>query len=144
MQSVATTYPEQDIFLWLKRPAVAQMRVILKWAHRHALREDIRCEDVAEFEKYTPADFKNIVDYIDSEAKVFFRVIVRKGLNRLMSWDSKKESDILDIGIRRVKVEGKFYSINLYLSAGLLEQLKHKFSLEENVYPKNELKRFRL
>jgi hypothetical protein len=107
----------------------------LEWAHERALREDIRCEDVTGREKH-PADrnFKDIVSHIDRNSKIFFRVIVRKGFNRLMALEDTKESDILDIGIHCVKIGGKFYHINFYLSRALLAQLKRRFPLTEHLH----------
>lgn len=84
---------ECDIFLWLKHPVIAEMRAVLDWAHKCALREDIRCRDIAGngIDKY-PSDrrFEEIVGNFNRESKLFFRIIVRKGLNRFMVIDRKK------------------------------------------------------
>lgn len=125
---------EMDIFLWLKRPVISEMRAVLEWAHRRALREDIRCAEIDEVEKY-PSDrgFSDIMTHIRRDDKNFFRIILRKGMNRFMALDNKKESDILDICIHCVKIGSKFYYINLYLSSTLLGNLKRKFSLTEHI-----------
>lgn len=123
-----------DRFFWLKKPVISEMRAVLEWAHRRALREDIRCAEIGEVEKY-PSDrgFSDIAAHIGREDKNFFRIILRKGMNRFMALDNKKQSDILDICIYCVKIGSKFYYINLYLSSALVGKLKRKFSLTERI-----------
>ena len=91
---------EHDVFLWLKRPVIAEMRAVLDWAHKRALREDIRCRDIGNNgrDKY-PSDrkFEEIVGYFNREAKMFFRIIVRKGMNRILLIDDKGDADLIDI-----------------------------------------------
>ena len=36
---------EWDIFLWLKRPTIANIKAVLEWAHKRALREGIRLSE---------------------------------------------------------------------------------------------------
>jgi len=134
MESTAV-YPKQDIFLWLKRPVIAEMRAVLEWAHKRALREDIRYEDIGGGLEKHPSDkkFEDIVSHIDRDSKGFFRIIVRKGFNRWMALDDAKKSDILDIGIHCVEIGAKYYHINFYLSATLLGQLRRKFPVTEHL-----------
>lgn len=123
-----------DRFFWLKKPVISEMRAILEWAHKCALREVIRCEEIGEVERYlSDRDFSDIVAHIGREDKNFFRIILRRGMNRFMALDNKKESDILDIGIHCVKIGTEYYYINLYLSGTLLGKLKRKFSLTEQI-----------
>ena len=79
-------YPEQDIFLWLKRPVITKMRAVLEWARKRALRKDIRCEEIGSWEKH-PSDrnFEDIVSHIDRYAKSFFRII-GKNMNNCPGW----------------------------------------------------------
>ena len=110
------------------------MQEVLDWAHKHALREDIRCSKLGEVEKdQSDLRFGEIVKHLDRKAKLFFRIIVRKGMNQLMLLDDKRRNDLLDICIHCVRVGEKYYDINFYLSAALLGQLKRKFSLSEDV-----------
>ena len=129
-------YPEQDIFLWLKHPIIAEMRLLLKWAHKRALREDIRYREIrgGGAEKY-PSDrqVEDIASHIDRNSKMFFRVIIRKGLNYFMALDDEKRADLLDIGIHCVRIAEKEYYVNCYLSSTLLGQLKRRFALTENL-----------
>lgn len=125
---------QRDVFLWLRRPVVAEMRAVLGWAHKHALRKDIRCSKLGEVEQdRSDLKFEDIVKHLDRKAKLFFRIIVRKGMNRLMLLDGKKRDDLLDICIHCVQIGEKYYYVNLYLSAVLLGQLRRKFSLSEDI-----------
>ncbi len=126
---------ENDVFLWLKRPVIDEMLAVLGWAHKHALREDIRCrEREGGIDKY-PSDrkFEDIVGHLNRKSKLFFRIIVRKGLNRFMAIDRKKYADLIDIGIHCVCIEEKEYFINCYLSSTLFGRMKRRFALTENV-----------
>ena len=127
---------EYDVFLWLKRPVIAEMRAVLDWAHKHALREDIRCRDIGGngIDKY-PSDrkFEDIVVHFNREAKMFFRIIVRKGLNRVLLMDDKKYADLIDIVAHDVRVAEKEYFINCYLSSTLLCQMRRRFALTEQM-----------
>lgn len=127
---------EHDIFLWLERPVIAEMRAVLDWAHKHALREDIRCRDAggSGIGKH-PSDrrFEDIVVHFNREAKMFFRIIVRKGLNRILMMDDKKHNDLIDIVAHDVRVADKEYFINCYLSSTLLGQMRRRFALTEQV-----------
>ncbi len=123
---------EHDVFLWLKRPVIAEMRAVLDWAHKRALREDICCRDAGGngIDKY-PSDrkFEEIVGYFSRESKMFFRIIVRKGLNRFLAIDDKSYADLIDVVAHSVRAEGKEYFINCYLSSALLSQMKRRFAL---------------
>ena len=121
---------ERDIFLWLKRPVIAEMRAVLEWAHERALRKDIRC-DGPDWRKKYPSDrsFEDILSHINQKAKGFFRIIVRKGWLGFMV--NKEDCDILDIGIHCVRIRDKEYYLNLYLDAALLKALKRRFALTE-------------
>lgn len=128
---------QQDIFLWLKHPVIAEMRVVLDWAHERALREDLRCRDVGSsgINKY-PSDrkFEEIVRHFSRESKMFFRIILRKGLNRFLAIDDKKHIDLIDVGVHCVRIAEKKYFINCYLSSDLLGQMKRRFVLTEQTH----------
>ena len=71
-------YPRQDIFLWLKSPTIAQMKEVLRWAHKRALRADIVYSNSGEVKHYpSEMDFESILEHVDRTAKLFFRIIVR-------------------------------------------------------------------
>jgi hypothetical protein len=127
---------EQDVFLWLEHPVIAEMRAVLDWAHKRALREDIRYRDIGDngIDKYpSERKFEEIVGHFSHESKMFFRIIVRKGLNRFLVIDDKKHADLLDIVAHGVQVAGKEYFINCYLSSALLGQMKRRFALTEHI-----------
>lgn len=127
-------YPRQDIFLWLKRPIISEMRSVLEWAHRHALRKDIRYKIGGGIEEYpTDISFDDIVSRIGRNSKNFFRIIVRKGMNKMMALDKTTQPDLLDICIHCVDIKSKSYRINLYLSGNMLGQLKKRFALTEHI-----------
>jgi len=91
---------ERDIFLWLKRPTIAQMKEVLRWAHKRALRADIRCKDPGLIPEYpSEIGFDSILRHVDRKAKGFFRIIVRKGMNEMLRLDKGKQQDLLDICI---------------------------------------------
>jgi len=124
----------QDIFLWLKRPVISEMRSVLEWAHGHALRKDIRYKIGGGIDEH-PSDmpFEDIVSRINRDSKNFFRIIVRKGMNRMLFLDKTKQPDLLDICIHCVDIKSKSYRVNLYLSGNLLGQLKRQFALTEHI-----------
>mgnify|MGYP001599197213 CR=1 FL=1 len=62
---------------------------------------------------------------------MFFRIIVRKGMNRILLIDDKGDADLIDIVAHCIPVAGKEYFINCYLSSALLGQLKRRFALTE-------------
>jgi hypothetical protein len=124
----------QDIFLWLKRPVISEMRSILEWAHSHALRKDIRYKIGGSIKEY-PSDipFEAIVSRLGRDSKKFFRIIVRKGMNKMLLLDKTKQSDLLDVCVYCVDIKSKSYRVNLYLSGNLLGQLKRRFAVTEHV-----------
>jgi len=125
---------ERDIFLWFKRPTIANIKAVLEWAEKRALHENIRYRIGGGVDFY-PSDmeFAEILRYVDRSAKLFFRIIVRKGMNEMMRFDDKKKKDLLDIGLFSVSAGGKKYYMNFYLSAGLLGALKRKFPVSEKI-----------
>ena len=62
-----------------------------------------------------PSDrkYEDIAPHIGRKAKLFFRIIVRKGMNRFMQLDDKKRVDLLDIGVHCVHIDDKKYFIVL-------------------------------
>lgn len=127
-------YPRQDIFLWLKRPIISEMRSVLKWAHGHALRKDIRYRIGGGIEEHpTDIPFEDIVSRIGRNSKNSFRIVVRKGMNKMMVLDKTQQPDLLDICIHCVDIKSKAYLVNLYLSGSLLGQLKRRFAVTEHV-----------
>ena len=127
-------FTERDVFLWLKRPTIANIKAVLEWAHKRALREDIRYKNPGGVDAY-PSDreFLNILRHVDRSAKMFFRIIVRKGINEMMRLDDKKQNDLIDICLFSVRVDDKAYDMNFYLSGRLLEALKRKFLVSERI-----------
>jgi len=125
-------FTEPDVFLWLNRPTIANIKAVLEWAQKHALREDIRYKERGE-ESPSDREFTDILRYVDRSAKLFFRIVVRKGMNKLMRLDDKKQNDIIDICLFSVSIGEKKYYMNFYLSAGLLMALKQKFPLGEEI-----------
>lgn len=41
------TPPNQDVFMCLRHPTIVEIRSVLEWAHKHALRTDVSCLDVS-------------------------------------------------------------------------------------------------
>jgi len=125
---------ERDMFLWLKRPTIANIKAVLEWAEMRALREDICYREGGGVETYTSdREFVDILRYVDRSAKLFFRIIVRKGMNQMMYLDNKKQNDLIDICLFSVSVGDKSYYMNFYLSAGLLGALRRKFPVSEKI-----------
>ncbi len=125
---------EHDMFLWLKQPTIANIKALLEWARKHALREDIRYRVGGGVEFY-PSDMElvDILQYVDRSAKLFFRIIIRKGMNQMMCLDDKKQNDLIDICLFSVSTGSKNYYMNFYLSAALLGALKRKFPVSEKI-----------
>ena len=124
---------ERDVFLWLKRPTIANIRAVLQWAQKRALKSDIRCRNLGEIGECPPEmDFENILRDIDRKAKLFFRIVVRKGMNDMLHLDSKKRRDLLGLCIS-VWAGKKEYDVVFYLGVGSLGSLKRKFSMSEEI-----------
>lgn len=123
----------QDIFLWLRRPVIAEMRSVLKWAYGHALSKDIRYRIGGGIDEHpTDIPFEDIVSRIGRNSKNSFRIIVRRGMNKMMALEKTKQPDLLDICIHGVDIKSKTYRVNLYLSGNLLGQLKRRFAVMEH------------
>ena len=124
---------ERDVFLWLKRPTVAQMKEALQWAHKRALRTDICYSNIGDVNHYpSDIDFDSILKQVDKKSTVFFRIVVRRGLNEMFQADSADQQDLLGLFIS-VWVDKKEYDVCLYLSTGLLGSLRRKFPMGENI-----------
>jgi len=59
-------YSGQDLFYWLKRPTIAEVRAVLNWAHKRAMRTDVFCSDTAKMVRRQPSDkpFEEVVSHI--------------------------------------------------------------------------------
>ena len=99
-----------------------------------ALREDIRYKESGGVDSY-PAEmeFVDILRHLDRSAKLFFRVIVRKGMNEMLRLDNKKQKDLIDVCLFSVSIGDKHYDMNFYLSASQLGTLKRKFPVSEEI-----------
>lgn len=125
---------EQDIFLWLKRPTIANIKAVLEWAHKRVLRKDIRCKNPGAVDTHpSEMEFEDILRHVNRTAKLFFRIIVRKGMNEMIRLDDKRQKDLLDICLFSVRAGDKDYDMNFYLSAGLIGALKRKFPVSEKI-----------
>ena len=125
---------ERDIFLWLKRPTIANIKAVLEWAQKRALRQDIRYKEGGGVDSYpSEMEFVDILRHVDRSAKLFFRIIVRKGMNEMLRLDNKKQKDLVDICLFSVQAGDKRYDMNFYLSASQLGKLKRKFPVSEKI-----------
>jgi hypothetical protein len=126
--------PEQDLFLWLKRPTIANVKAVLTWANERAMRTDIDCSDTAKMIRRQPSDkpFEEVVRHINGKSKSYFRVILRKNRNWfLLLTDDLHIEDMLEIGIRGIEIDGEEYFTFSYLKKEMLSKLKKKFSFRE-------------
>jgi len=125
---------QQDIFYWLKRPTIAEIRAVLNWAHEWAMRTDVNCSDRAKMVRRQRCDkpFEEVVRYVNGESKSYFRVILRKDRNWfLLLTDKLHIEDMLEIGISGVEIDGEEYFTFSYLKKEMLSKLKRKFSFKE-------------
>lgn len=132
----STTYHHRDIFFWLKRPTIVEMRAVLEWANKHALRTDISSRDVQQFSRRETADkqFEEIIPRINRSAKPYFRIILRTNQNwYLLLTDEKHIEDLIEIAIGGIEIDFKEYFIRCFLKKELLERLKGKFQLVEAI-----------
>jgi len=128
--------PDQDLFLWLKRPTITEVRAVLNWAHKRAMRTDIFSSDTAKDVRkdYSDKPFEDVVRQINGKSKSYFRVILRKDRNwYLLLTDKLHIEDMLEIGIRGVEIDGEEYFIHSYLKKEMLSKLRRKFSLSEDI-----------
>ena len=125
---------ERDVFLWLTRPTITNIKTVLEWAQKRALRQDIRYKEGGGVDSYpSEMKFADILRHVDRSAKLFFRIIVRKGMNEMLRLDNKKQKDLIDVCLFSVSIGDKRYDMNFYLSASQIETLKRKFSVSENI-----------
>lgn len=124
----------QDVFMCLRHPTIAEIRSVFEWAHKHALRTDISYLDVSRTlrRQASTKGFEKIVNHIDRKAKPYFRIIIRRDFNWfLLLTDKKHIEDLIEIAIRGIEIDSKEYFIQCFLKKELIKQLKHKFELEE-------------
>ena len=129
-------YPEQDIFYWLKRSTITEVRAVLNWARKRAMRTDVYCSDTAKMVRKQSSDrpFEDVMRYINREARSYFRIILRKNRNWfLLLTDKLHIEDMLEIGIRGVEIDGEEYFIHSYLKKEILSKLRRKFLLREDI-----------
>ncbi|GEM_PF-2313183 len=129
-------YPKQDVFYWLKRPTITRIRAVLEWADKHALRTDISFRDDSGVSrrKATDKTFEEVMKRINGKAKPYFRVILRKNQNWFLLLSNKKHiEDLIEIGIRGIEIDSNEYFIHCFLKKELMNQLKRKFQLAEDV-----------
>jgi len=129
-------YPEQDIFYWLKRSTITEVRAVLNWAHKRAMRTDVYCSDTVKMVRKQSSDrpFEDVVYHVNGGSKSYFRIILRKNRNWfLLLTDKLHIEDMLEIGIRGVEIDGEEYFIHSYLKKEMLSKLRRKFLLREDI-----------
>lgn len=130
-------YPsEQDLFLWLKRPTIANVKAVLTWAGERAMRTDVDCSDKAKMVRRQSSDkpFEEVVRHINGKSKSYFRVILRKNRNWfLLLTDKLHIEDMLEIGIRGVEIDGEEYFTFSYLKKEMLSKLRKNFLFGEDI-----------
>lgn len=120
----------QDIFMCLQHPTIAEIRSVFEWVHKHALRTDISYLDVSRDFRRQPSTkgFEEIVNHINRKSKSYFRIILRKDFNWFLFLTDKKHiEDLIEIAIRGIEIDCKEYFIQCFLKKELVEQLKRKF-----------------
>jgi hypothetical protein len=129
-------YSGQDIFYWLNRPTIANIKAVLIWANERAMRTDVDCSDRAKMIRRQHSDkpFEEVVRHINRGSKAYFRIILRKDRNWfLLLTDKLHIEDMLEIGICGVEVDGEEYFTFSYLKKEMLRKLRRKFLLKEDV-----------
>jgi hypothetical protein len=125
----------KDLFLWLERPVIVQIKEVLLWAKKRAKRITVRKADIysdkERIDADTPARF--IINKIKRDDKNLFRIVLRRGLNEFLSIPDIKSKDILDIGISCVNIDGKFHYLNMYVDGAKMPELRKKFKLTEDL-----------
>ena len=60
---------ERDVFLWLKRPTITNIKTVLEWAHKRAMRTDVYCSDTAKDvrKEYSDRPFEEALTYLKKE-----------------------------------------------------------------------------
>ena len=123
----------QDLFFRLKKSALAKIRSLFEWGHKHAMRSDVYFWENTNLAK-RPAEetFEEVLGYINRNAKPFFRVILRKDMNWFLLLTRKKHSeDLIEICIRGIDVGPKEYFVRCFLKKEWMPALKKKFPLEQ-------------
>ncbi|MFH1846939.1 MAG: hypothetical protein ABH869_05225 [Candidatus Omnitrophota bacterium] len=125
----------KDLFLWLERPIISQIKEVLLWAEKHAKRITVRKEDIYSGRERIDCDVpvRTIAGNIKRDDKNLFRIVLRRGLNEFLLIPDIKSKDILDIGISCINVDGKFYYLNMYVDGSKVLELRKEFKLTEEV-----------
>lgn len=131
------SYPTQDIFFRLPHPTIAEIRSIFEWANKHALKTHISCLEVSKSWSRIPSSksFDDVVDFINRQAKPYFRIVLRKNMNWFAVLAEERHiEDVIEIAIRGIEIDEKEYFIQCYLKKELLGRLKSKFAVTEIFY----------
>ena len=92
-----------DVFLWLKKDTVPEIRAVFNWELKRALLSEISFLDDNGFQRKRTTDINmdELLEHIRQETKQFFRIIVRKNFNWFLLLSSEKHiEDLIEIGIR--------------------------------------------
>ena len=131
---VADQY-RKDLFLWLERPVISQIKEVLLWAEKHAKRITVRKENIYSGRERIDCDVpvRTIVGNIKRDDKNLFRIVLRRGLNEFLLIPDINSKDILDIGISCVNIDGKFHYLNMYVDRVKMPTLRKRFKLTEEL-----------
>jgi len=123
---------ERDLFFELKRLTIANVRAVLEWAHKHAMKTAIDYLDCSKSFSRQSSDmaFHEVLELIDKKSAPYFRIILRKNFNwfGILSTDAHVE-DVIEIGIRGITVGEKEIFIFSYLKKELFDDLEKQFKL---------------
>ena len=112
----------RDIFLWLERDTIPEIRDVFNWALEHALLSEVSFLDGSSFARKTTTDITvdELLKHINSGTKKYFRIIVRRNFNWFLLLSDKGHiEDLIEIGLGAyMLVKGHILSIATSIKSG--------------------------
>lgn len=125
---------EHDIFFELTQPTIANVRAVLAWAEKYAIKTAIDYLDCSKSFSRQPSDmaFNEVLELIDKVAAQYFRIILRKNYNWFgILTNNKHLEDVIEMGIRGIMIGKKEIFVFCYLKKELFEEITGKFALTQ-------------
>jgi len=124
----------QDVFYQTQSMTLVQIRDVITWAHENSLNTHVTMLNARKSwaRVKSDKDFNEVFDLIDYRASVIFRIILRKEMNLYgIVTDEMVIGDIIEIGIRGIRVVPNEYFISIMVDKKHIGELVERYELEE-------------
>ena len=124
-----------DDFFVLSKPTVKEVKEILAWAYKNAIRTDVdelNCSVSVRRQK-SDKPFSEVMKHVGRKAIGFFRIIYHRNFNPylIISETSSENVEMVEIFIRSIDVGPVEYFFFIYLEPAKLHYLRKKYELEK-------------